>query len=282
MDFDLQGLDPKKQMPETSTFATKDQAKFYNEPGNISGWQIVAKVLIGVLIGWIISALLFIVTTFMGSMISSAISEQWPWGTSNPMLSIILLFIGFLSTFIWNIAVAGTYNLFYSKKYYDGTKTFWLLLLTNGLLFFIFAPMYFIFSNNIQGLFLVLGFHIIFSVFASSCQSEFIANPNYAGSSFMGNIIGFAGSFLIYSLFYKYFTMSGGAENQRYFVMLFPPILAYALIPLGSGLREKIYYKLFYESGSNAFYIPSISEILENQGEGKTKKDQEEEINIEE
>ncbi|HCY20266.1 TPA: hypothetical protein DIC40_00035 [Patescibacteria group bacterium] len=63
------------------------------------------------------------------------------------------------------------------------------MLLTNGLLFFILAPMYFVFASQIQSLFLVLGFHILFSVFVSACQIEFTANPNYSGSSLMGNII---------------------------------------------------------------------------------------------
>jgi hypothetical protein len=58
--------------------------------------------------------------------------------------------------------------------------------------------------------------------------------------------------------------------------MVLPPILAYALIPLGSGIREKIYYK-FYELGNNGFYIPSISE-REEEMEEESKS---EEVNVE-
>ncbi|HCB51477.1 TPA: hypothetical protein DEP21_02780 [Patescibacteria group bacterium] len=123
------------------------------------------------------------------------------------------------------------------------------------MLFFILAPIYIVFASHIQSLFVVLGFHIIFSIFVSACQIEFSANPNYSGSSLMGNVIGFALSFLIYSIFYKSSALSG-AEQQTYLLMLLPSILGYSLIPFGSGIWEKIYYKL-YEMGNNAFYIAS-------------------------
>jgi len=285
MSFDLQWLDPiqapNQQMPSTANFDTKpEKAKnIFNEPGNLSGRELIGKIGIWLVIWWIISTLLFIVTTFVGGMLTSAMSESASV-TSNPMLSIILLFIWFLSTFIGNISIAWVYNLFFSKKYHDWSKTFWLLLLTNGLLFFILAPMYFIFASQVQNLFMVLGFHIIFSVFVSACQIEFTANPNYSGSSFMWNIIWFAWSFLVYSLFYKSFTMSGWVENQTYLVMLLPPVLAYWLIPLGAGIREKVYYKI-YEMWSNAFYIPSPGEGEEDEDQEQKMLQEESEINIE-
>ena len=127
--------------PETNTF---------NEPSNVSGRQLVAKVVIGLAIWGVISALLFVVMSFMGSMFSSALGQQsQEVATANPLLPIILLFIGFLSTFIGNIAVAGAYSLFYSKRYYDISKTLGLLFLTNGILFFILAPIYLIFAGHI-------------------------------------------------------------------------------------------------------------------------------------
>ena len=58
--------------------------------------------------------------------------------------------------------------------------------------------------------------------------------------------------------------------------MILPPVLAYALIPLGSGIWEKIYYK-FYELGNNGFYIPSISEREEEMEEDSNS----EEVNVE-
>ncbi|MEI7919250.1 MAG: hypothetical protein WCH65_03450 [bacterium] len=135
-----------------------------------------------------IAALLFVILSFMGGMFTSAFGQQ-AGATVNPLLSLILLFIGFLSTFIGNIAVGGIYNLFFNRKYYNTSKMFGLLFLTNGILFFFLAPIYIVFAGQIDVLFLILGFHILFSVFTSAAQIEFSTNPNYSASSFMGNVL---------------------------------------------------------------------------------------------
>ena len=169
--------------------ASPEQNSF-NEPSNLSGRQLVAKVVIGIAIGGIISALLFVVMSFIGSMFTATLGQQSQGvATSNPLLPIILLFIGFLSTFIGNLAVAGVYSLFYSSKYYDLSKMLGLLFLTNGILFFILAPIYLIFGSQIETLFILLGFHVLFSVFISAAQIEFTANPNYSASALMGNVL---------------------------------------------------------------------------------------------
>ncbi len=251
---------------------------FFNEPSNLSWWQLVGKVSIGILIGGMIAALLFVILSFMGGMFTSAFGQQ-AGTTINPMLSLILLFIGFLSTFIGNIAIGGLYSLFYNRKYYNTNKMFGLLFLTNGILFFFLAPIYIVFASQIDILFLILGFHVLFSVFASAAQIEFSTNPNYSASSFMGTVLGFVLSFLAYALVYK---MSGSAEVQQriYLFMLLPPILGYGIIPFGAGIREKIYYK-FYELGNNGFYIPSVTETDEEEIENTDTKDGSEEVNVE-
>jgi hypothetical protein len=255
----------------------------FNEPSNLTGRQLIGKTFTWLIVGGVIAALLFVVITFVGGMFTSALGgPDGTWGLAsrpNPLLPLILLFIGFLSTFIGNISVSGLYSLFYSKKYINATKTFGLLLLTNWILFFILAPIYLIFSNSIQTLFIILGFHVLFAVFISSCQIEFATNPNYSGSAFMGNIIGFTAALLAYSLIYKA-AITGDSQKQTYLLMLLPSILGYTLIPLWAGIREKIYYK-FYEMGNNGFFIPSPSE----NGQEMTKEDKWhndiEDINIE-
>ncbi len=252
-------------------------SSIFNEPSNLSGWQLVGKVCIGLMIGWVIAALLFVILSFMGGMFTSAFGQQGV-STINPLLSLVLLFIGFLSTFIGNIAVGGLYSLFYSKKYYNTGKMFGLLFLTNGILFFFLAPIYIVFASQIDILFLILGFHILFSVFTSAAQIEFSTNPNYSASAFMGNILWFALAFLAYALIYK---MSGSAAVQQkiYLFMLLPPILGYTILPFGSGVREKIYYKA-YELGNNWFYIPSTAESEEEMEESGTPNS-DEEVNVE-
>ncbi|MFA7298458.1 MAG: hypothetical protein WC010_02315 [Candidatus Absconditabacterales bacterium] len=254
------------------------QSDFFNEPSNLSGWQLIGKVFIGILVGGVIAALLFVILSFMGGIFTSAFGQQ-TGGNINPLLSLVLLFIGFLSTFIGNIAVGGIYNLFYNRKYYNTSKMFGLLFLTNGILFFFLAPIYIIFASQVDILFLILGFHILFSVFASASQIEFSTNPNYSASAFMGNILGFVLAFLMYCIIYK---MSGSAAVQQkiYLFMLLPPILAYTLIPFGSGIREKIYYK-FYELGNNGFYIPSSTDSEEDNAEQNEESSSEDDINVE-
>jgi len=254
------------------------QSDFFNEPSNISGWQLVGKVFIGVLVGGVIAALLFILLSFMGGMFTSAYWQQ-AGSSVNPLLSIILLFIGFLASFIGNISIGGIYNLFYNKKYYNTSKMFWLLLLTNGILFFVLAPIYIIFAGEIEILFLILGFHVLFSVFVSASQIEFSTNPNYSASAFMGNILWFALAFLAYCLIYK---MSGSSEIQQkiYLFMLLPPVLGYTLIPFWAGIREKIYYK-FYELGNNGFYIPSVADVDEEERQEADISNNEDDVNVE-
>jgi len=264
-------------------FNAEREKNLFNEPNNLSGRQIIGKTFTGLAVGGIISALLFVIITFIGWMFLSALGgADGTWGLAsrpNPLLPLILLFIGFLSTFIGNISVSGLYSLFYSKKYTNATKTFGLLLLTNGILFFILAPIYLVFASNIQTLFIILWFHVIFSVFISACQVEFSSNPNYSGSAFMGNIIWFAGALLIYSIIYKVAT-GGDTQQQTYLLMLLPSILWYTLIPLWASIREKIYYK-FYEMGNNGFFIPSPSDAWQTlTGEDKWHNEMED-INIE-
>lgn len=251
---------------------------FFNEPSNLSWRQLVGKVCIGLIIGGIIAALLFVILSFMGGMFTTAFWAQ-TGTTVNPMLSLILLFIGFLSTFIGNIGVGGIYSLFYSRKYYNTSKMFGLLFLTNGILFFFLAPIYIVFASQIDVLFLILGFHVLFSVFASAAQIEFSTNPNYSASSFMGNTLGFVIAFFLYALIYK-MSWSAAVQQKIYLFMLVPPMVGYGLIPFGAGIREKIYYK-FYEMGNNGLYIPSATEEEDDQTETGNSTSGGEDVNVE-
>lgn len=96
----------------------------------------------------------------------------------------------------------------------------------------------------------------------------------------MGTTLGFVLAFLLYALVYK---MSGSAAVQQkiYLFMLVPPIVGYAIVPFGAGIREKIYYK-FYEMGNNGLYIPSCTEAEEEESDTTTgNKDGSEEVNVE-
>jgi len=253
----------------------KKQKNLNSEPNNISVWGLFSKILIGFIVGVVIAALLFVVLSFVWSMFTESIQQQGPWSSINPLLRVILLFIGFLSSFIGNMIIAGMYNLFFNKKYYDISKMFGFLLLTNAILFLVLFPIYLLFKNDVNTLFFVLWFHVLFSVFISSSQVEFLSNPNYSGSAFMGNILGFALAMLIYAIVHKFAKLES-VQQQTYYLMLLPSILWFTFIPIGSGIWEKIYYGM-YTMWSNAFYIPSISEVANVE---ETEEIEAEQINV--
>ncbi len=95
----------------------------------------------------------------------------------------------------------------------------------------------------------------------------------------MGNILWFALAFLVYCLIYKS-SWSAEVQQKIYLFMLLPPVLGYALIPFGAGIREKIYYK-FYEMGNNGFYIPSAAEVDGEENEDSETNGWDEDVNVE-
>jgi len=155
--------------------------------------------------------------------------------------------------------VAGVYNLFYNEKYYDAGKMFGLLLLTNGFLFLFLAPLYLFFYNDMQNLFVILGLHVILSIFVSSSQIEALSNPSYTGSALIGNTFWLAVSLLLYVTIYN-LSGSGSMQQTVYILLVFPAVIGFTIMPLCLGIWEKIYYK-FYEMGSDPFYMPSIQEV---------------------
>lgn len=248
---------------------SKDVVKFGNEPNNNTGWQVFAKAGIGLVVGVIIAFLIFIVLFLASSMftqaLKSTINSPGVANTVNPLLPLVLVIIAFIATFVGSIILSGLYNLFYSNKYYDLGKTFSVSLLTNIFLFFLVVPLYMLFYQNISTLFYILGFHIIFAIFVSYAQGEFVTNPNYSASHLLGSMIGSAISMVVFVIVAKSLQW-----NQN--MLLIPSILGYMLIPFFHSLWEKIYYK-FYENGNNFLFLPSLSEVIATQDEWTTNED---------
>lgn len=241
-------------------------------PPSFNSWQILAKTSVGLALWTLISFLLFLMLGFLGEMIPDALAQSGQFAPGpNALLPFLLLFIGFLVTIVGNMTIAWLYNLFYNSIYYDVTKMFGMILLTNAILLVFFTPMYLLFQTSPEILFLILGFHILFATFISSALIEFIVNPNYSGSSLIGNVFWFAVALLLYSIIFKS-TQASTTQTQIYLLLLLPPILGFTLIPLCLNIRQKIYNK-FYEAGSDAFYIPSLDEITYTT-EPKTAEDE--------
>jgi hypothetical protein len=72
------------------------------------------------------------------------------------------------------------YNIFFGVKYYDAAKTFSFIIISNVVLFFFFSPLYMMFSDNIQSMFIILAIHVLLSIFISASIQEFITNPHYS------------------------------------------------------------------------------------------------------
>ena len=229
---------------------------FSIEPSQSSARELTWKFFIWLIIWWVISVLLFIILSFVWSVFTESMWQAWEFVKSNPILPLLLLLIGFMSSFIGNLATAWIYWLFFGERYYHIGKTMGLLLLTNGLLFIIFAPIYLIFSSDINTLFVILWFHVMFSIFLSANQIEIVSNPNYSASSLIGTTLWFAITILVYSVIRKS-SMSGGTQEKLYLMLLFPSIIWFSIIPLWLGIREAIYKKM-YEMWNNWFYTAPI------------------------
>jgi len=232
------------------------------EPGNPTGRQLFVKFLIGLCVGIFISFLIFIILVLVGGMIQEALSNRITGSSSiNPLLPLILIVISFISTFIGTIIVAGMYNLLYPDTYYDMGKMFSLTLTSNIILFFFFVPLYIIFATSIDELFIILAFHILFTVFVSYTAIQMTTNPNYSAVHLIGSAFGLTIALIGFGVLYKIIDVNEG--NTANIMLAIPPVLAYACLPLFHGIWEKLYYK-FYSSGNNFFYIPSLSEVTVN------------------
>lgn len=253
------------------------EKNWFEEPFNLSWRQILGKTAIWLIIWGIIAAILFITLSFTWKLFTDAFQQVGEIIRVNPILPFLLLFIWFLWTFIGNIGVAWAYNLFFNKKYYDISKMFWSLLLTNWILFFILAPIYIVFSKQIDTLFLILWFHVFFSVFISANQIEYLSNPNYSASALMGNVLWFSLAMLIYSIIRKT-SWIWSIQNKIYLLMLIPSVVWYTIIPFWSWIREKIYYQI-YEMWNNPLYISSTKNS-DRDDENKDENNEEDLPNI--
>lgn len=245
------------------------------KPHNPSWWETVGKIIIWIVIWLMIAFFIFVILVLVWSVFESALTNHSaPWGVStiNPLMPLILIVIWFLSSFLWNIVVSWVYNLLFPGKYYDLGKMFSLTLINNIILFFIFTPLYIMFYNDVEKLFIILAFHVFFSVYVWYSWIEYISNPNYCGVYLIWWSFWFALTILVFTMVYKSM-YSYSVSKTAQILLSIPPLLWYTLIPLASNLWEKLYYK-FYENWNNFLYIPSISEVLVDETE-------EDEINVE-
>ena len=227
--------------------------KLWIEPNHTWWWELTWKVFIWLLFWWILAVLLFLILTVISWIFSDTAWQVSNYTWSNPIKPLLIILIGFLVCFIWNLWVCGVYHLFFSDKYHQLRKSIWVIALTNWILLLLLIPVYFMFnSSDNSTIFMILWFHIILWWFLSSIQNEIIANPNYGASSLIWSTISLSLIMIAYGIVRKLSKESGSEQ----ILLLLPPVISYWILPLWQWIRDRIYFRIF-EMWNNPFYADS-------------------------
>lgn len=267
-------LNPQKIIKENNK---PDVAMFDNAPNDVSIWSFFGKIFLGVLVWICVAALLFwwLSLSWITSSNDSAI---------NKMISILLPIIWFIAWFVWNLALAWLYNIFFSKRYYNFGKMFWLIFASSLIIFLFFFAVYALWNllfNNATLLYTILWFQIIFELFISINLIDFLSQPNYSASSLIGNTLWFVLSIILHLVMIWLMKHSDGQFYLNLRCILWSAMLAYTMTVLWAWIWDAIYYK-FYEWWNNPFYLPSLNELREERKKEEVKKkEEEEEVNVE-
>lgn len=242
-----------------------DVPMFDNAPNDVTAWSFFGKILLWVIV-WICVAVLLFAT----------LSALWwltdPGEGKNTIIWVLLPVVGFIVGFVWNLALALLYNIFFSNKYYSFGKMAGLIFASLIICLFFFVP-YFLYMDNTTALYTILWFQIIFELFIAKNLIDFLSQPNYSASSLMWNTL-----WVVLAVVVHMVIVSGGVENVV--PIIASSVVAYVMIAVWSWLWDAIYYK-FYQWWSNPFYLPSLNELREERRKEEIKKAKEnEDINV--
>lgn len=251
-----------------------DLAMLDNAPCDVTIGSFFWKVFIWLLVWFCVAALLFGAISAIGWLTMSG-----EWGSS--MLWIILPIVGFIVNFVWNVALALLYNIFFSKKYYNFGKMFGLIFASSIIIFLFFFLIYLLFQNNSSALYLIFGLQLIFSLFISLNLIDFLAQPNYSASSLIWNTLWSVLSICVYLVLAQSMILNQNDMSSKLLIFLVASaVITYTLSVFGSAIWDAIYYK-FYEWWNNPFYLPSLSELREKRQKQEAKEQkEEEEVNV--
>jgi hypothetical protein len=201
----------------------------------------------------------------------------------NKMISVLLPIVWFIAWFVWNLALAWLYNIFFSKRYYNFGKMFWLIFVSSLIIFLFFFAIYSLsyslFDKNVILLYTILWFQIIFELFISINLMDFLSQPNYSASSLIGNTLWFVLAVVMHLIMIWIMKTPNSQNSLR--CILWSAMLAYTMTVLWAWIWDAIYYK-FYEWWNNPFYLPSLNELREERKKEEVKKkEEEEEVNVE-
>lgn len=256
-------------------------------PYNPSISVIIGKTMIWLMIGVIVSMIIFAITILFGNTMTEIIKWLWQLAeSSGPLLWMIMLIIAFLSSMVGNMLVSFIYGIAYGGVYPWVGKLTTYALIANVILFLMLAPLYAIMYQSVSSLFMVLGFHTIFSVFVVSVMNETSIDSHYSLSSLVWGIFGMSGVVLMFMLVYKFVIINAidignaATSNQIKIMLSIPALLAYSLMPLAHGIWQKIYSWL-YDMWSNFLYASAWSERVVAAQMEQDQEIIEDEINVE-
>ncbi len=229
-----------------------------NEPQNPGGWQIIGKTFIWLLIGGVLAFLVFAIMSVLGTDFFTK--------SEGMFMSLVFIIIACVVTLVGIGIFSGLLNLMFWSDYYDFAKMFGFSVLANGLLVFLFLPIYLMMSDSLNVLLFVLAFHVMFAFFISYTLIEFTTNPSYSASSLIWSVLWFGITLVIYMVIYNITKWDVDWTNTLNLSVLSPFLIAYTVIPLCHGVWTQIYYGI-YTWGSNPLFVPQLADVIQTQEE---------------
>jgi len=253
---------------KSNSMKKPDISMFDNAPSDVTAWSFFGKILLGIIVWVCVAALLF-----------ATLSALW-WLTGsddsvNSIIWILLPVVGFIVGFVWNLALAWLYNIFFSKRYYSFGKMAWLIFASSLIIFIFFFVPYLLFMGNMIALYTMLWFQIIFQIFISKNLIDFLSQPNYSASSLMWNTL-----WGVLAVVVHLAVVSTMWKDVNILLIIASAMVSYVMIAIWSWIWDAIYYK-FYEWWNNPFYLPSLNELREERKrEEERKAKEEEDVNV--
>ncbi len=250
-------------------FKKPDISMFDNAPSDVTAWSFFWKISLWIIVWICVAALLF-----------ATLSALW-WLTSqednsvNSIIWVLLPVVGFVVGFVWNLALALLYNIFFSKRYYSFWKMAGLIFASSLIIFVFFFIPYLLFRDNMVALYTMLWFQIIFQLFISKNLIDFLSQPNYSASSLMWNTL-----WAVLAVVVHLAIVSTMWKEVNILLIIASSMIAYIMVVVWSWIWDAIYYK-FYEWWNNPFYLPSLNELREERRkEEEEKAKEEEDVNV--
>ena len=247
-----------------------DISMFDNAPSDVTAWSFFGKIFIWVVVWICVAALLF-----------ASLSALWSLTTTednsglNSIIWVLLPVVGFVVGFVWNLALALLYNIFFSKRYYSFGKMSGLIFASSLIIFIFFFVPYLLFKDNMIALYTMLWFQVIFQLFISKNLIDFLSQPNYSASSLMWNTL-----WAVLAVVVHLVIVSTMWKEVNILLIIASSMIAYIMTVVWSWIWDAIYYK-FYEWWNNPFYLPSLNELREERRKEEVKKAREEEdVNV--